>query len=305
MKFDYIIFHKNCLDGFTGFYLFMKTKKWIPKPFVYPDVPFTTKIPDNIDGKNIIIIDVAYKPNILRAISKKAKYVLFIDHHITLYHDIKNVKSKNIDIVFDEKESGASLVWNYFFKNKKMPKFVKYIKDNDIGKWKYENTMPFISALELEFKLKPEFKNLKHWDKLLNSKFVKKMVKRGTYYNKYKNYMIERFAKKHIMLGFPSNKAIKKFKLKNISRENYKVAITSSTCPSASLIGKYIVENFDCDFAIIFTYRFDKNRYILSFRSNSVDVGKIAKQFGGGGHKYAAAASFYKDQFEFSDLFVY
>ena len=70
-KYNYIIYHNNCLDGFAGFYLFIKTKQWESKPMVYPDQPYSKKIPEGIDGKNVIIIDVAYNSSIIKEIAKR------------------------------------------------------------------------------------------------------------------------------------------------------------------------------------------------------------------------------------------
>jgi nanoRNase/pAp phosphatase (c-di-AMP/oligoRNAs hydrolase) len=47
----------------------------------------------------------------------------------------------------------------------------------------------------------------------------------------------------------------------------------------------------------------DSKKYILSFRSKKADVGKIAKLFGGGGHKFASACSFSSYTFSITDLF--
>ena len=142
IKFNYIIYHKKCFDGFTSFYLFTKTNNMEPKPIVYPDIPSTKIIPPDIDGKNIIIMDVAYNKNILQQIFKKANKVLFLDHHITIRKDVIELQKKltdkekkNIEIIYDINKSGATLVWDYFFKNKKRPYFVNMIEDNDIGKW--------------------------------------------------------------------------------------------------------------------------------------------------------------------------
>ena len=71
-KYDYIIYHNKCIDGFTGFYLFIKTKQWTRKPMVYPDYPFSKEIPKDIDGKNVIIIDVAYDASVIKEIAKRA-----------------------------------------------------------------------------------------------------------------------------------------------------------------------------------------------------------------------------------------
>ena len=303
--FDYIIYHDNCFDGFTGFYLFMKTNKWNKNPIVYPDYPSSTKIPPNITGKNIIIIDVAYSANIVKQIADEANMILFIDHHVSIADDIQNLKlPPPHEIVYDINESGASLVWKYFFKNKPMPTFVKHIRDNDIGLWEMEHTFDFMVYIEMNLPTNPDFASLKQWDALLDEKYLDKIIARGSIYNEYKTHLIEYNANRHTIVQFPS----KKFTNKNSSVLNkigqYKVAVINNGCPSASLIGKYIVENFVCDFCIIWNYNVKKKKYIISMRSKKADVGTIAKELGGGGHKFASAFSFYGYHNRIDDLFI-
>jgi uncharacterized protein len=306
IKYDYIIYHKNCIDGFTGFYLFMKTKMWKRNPFVYPDVPSTIEIPPNIKNKNVIIIDVAYKSNILKQISQVAKNVLFIDHHITIRDDVISLKSyKNLTVIYDKHESGASLVHKYFYPKSKIPEFVKYIKDNDIGKWKYKQTLPFLSALEVSFNYEPTHNNLKKWDLLLNNSYVENMIEKGKIYEEYKKYLIKKQASQANIRYFPSKTIINDINDKHILTEGmYKIAILNGGCPSTSLVGKYIAENIECDFCMLYTYNIHKKIYIISLRSKSMDVGEIAKLFGGGGHKLAAAFSISSEKYHIDDLFI-
>jgi len=294
-KYNYIIYHKKCIDGFSGFFVFLKTKQWDPKPIVYPDVPSTKQIPPDIEGKNVISIDVAYSPNIVEEISKRANKYTFLDHHKTDIEEIRNIEKNysNLNVIYDEKESGASLTWNSFFPNLEMPTFLKYVKDNDIGEWKYKESLDFIAGLEVNYKLDPELKILKQWDNLLDNKKLLDLVNTGKKYNEYKYFLINKT--RPTIKNFPS----KKFVDKNhqlLNRENrYRIGLVECGCPSPSLVGKHVMENYDdLDFCIIWRYDLKSKKYFLSLRGSEkagVDVGEIAKYFGGGGHKYASGCS--------------
>src|ERR1700744_4070782 len=159
--YNYVIYHKNCIDGFSGFFILTQTNTIHDKAIIYPDVPSAKEVPPNIDGKNIIIIDVAYNVEILKEIIKRAQKVTFIDHHVSIRNDIINLHiDKPHEIIYDEYKSGVSLTWNYFFgsnnkfkktKYSKVPRFVRYIEDNDIGAWKLKYTLPFIAGLEVNY----------------------------------------------------------------------------------------------------------------------------------------------------------
>ncbi|AYV75686.1 MAG: putative pAp phosphatase [Terrestrivirus sp.] len=313
MLYDYIIYHKNCLDGFSAYFILTKTGLILKNDyFVYPDQPSAKEIPPNVKGHNVIILDVAYKSDVLEGIIEQAKSVIHIDHHITIRDDVMKLASKyknKFISVYNEKESGASLTWKYFKKylegySESMPKFVLYIKDNDIGEWKYKNTMPFITALNVHYDLIPNYETLRSWDKLFDTSEIKKLIRKGTIYMKYENYLLDYNAKRYTLELFPSEQVYKDFPNHFIKPGQYKVAVVNgSGCPSGSLLGKKIITDIDCDFCIMWTLHMDKKEYILSFRSNSVDVGQITKMFGGGGHIFAAACSIPLTKYNIVDLF--
>lgn len=307
LKFDYVIYHKNCLDGFAGFFVLTQANSIKENAIVYPDIPSTKFNPPNIKNKNVVIIDVAYNKNILKYIFSEAKYVLFIDHHVSIRADVLELITYFTDIhhvVYDSSKSGASLTWEYFFPNKKIPRFIKYIEDNDIGLWVYKYTFPFITSLRVNYKLEPTKENIKKWEKLYDKKEVKKLIKNGLKYIEYENYLLEINSKRYSYELFPGEKVYNDNSDFFEKAGQYKVIVYNGTgCPSVSLLGKKFVDDYLCDFSILWTFHLDKKEYVLSFRSNSVDVSEIAKIFGGGGHKFAASCSIPHNKYSILDLF--
>lgn len=305
-KFNYIIYHKYCFDGFAGFYLFMKSNQWVPKPIVYPDVPHAKSLPPNIDNKNVIIIDVAYNPRIIQQIAKRANKLLFIDHHISIADDINKLELQPPHhIIYDESSSGASLVWKHFHgSDSDMPTFVKYIEDNDTGTWQYAESIPFMIALEVEFPFDHSLDNLKHWDKLLDNAFVDQLLLRGQSYNRYRNVLVNKNASRYTLLRFPSQTIVNR-NLPSLKRVGqYKVAVLNVACPSITLIGKRILETVDCDFVLVWSYMINRKKYVVSLRSKNIDISLITKHLGGGGHRYAGSFSFNSSKLSIDDLFV-
>lgn len=314
--YDYVIFHKGCLDGFAGFFLFMKynsmNKKKSKFPFIFSDHPNSDIIPPQISNKNVLIIDVAYKRKTLEGIINEAKYVTHIDHHITIRNDVIDLSKlyeNKFQSVYDVNESGASLTW-LFFKNKleyfseNIPKFIKYIRDNDIGTWKFKNTMPFITSLRVHYKLDSTSDNIKKWDKLFEKDEVKHLIKKGNMYMIYEKYLLQQNFRRYTIEKFPSKLIYNNYKSFFKNPGQYKVAvINSSGCPSTSILGKKIVDEVDCDFCIIWSLHLKKKEFILSFRSRKTNVGNIAHIFGGGGHEFASACSIPLSIYNITDLF--
>ena len=307
LQFDYVIYHKNCFDGFTGLVIFMNSTYHTEDIFIMPDVPHATDAPINIDGKTILIIDVAYKPEILNIISKRSKAVYYIDHHITHQDEISKIKFKSNDkIIYDIEKCGASLTWKTFY-NTKMPLFIQYIHDNDNGIWKLKYTLEFIAGLQVHYTTVPTKLNIQKWFNLFNKKETISLIKKGKMYNEYKKYLIELNTKRYSLEGFPGPKIFNNPKFKNQFKKigQYKVAVYNGNgCPDISLLGKAMVDTLDCDFALFWTYNIDKKTYVISLRSNKVDIEQIASMFGGGGHVLAAAFSLNSLEYSIDDLFM-
>jgi len=308
-KFNYIIYHKGCLDGFSGFFVAHISGKLSKNVTIFPDVPSATMVPPDIDDKDIVIIDVAYKKEILEIIFQYARSVVFIDHHVSIKDDVNDLykkynKNQNITIVYDQEKSGSTIAWKYFFKRQEIPLFLKYVEDQDTGTWKYPETKRFIFALKTYYHLSTENKSLNKWFRLLNKEYVEKMVKRGKHMEKYNNHLVNVNIPKHSLERFPSKKiydlAPEIFKQPG----QYKVAVYCGlNCPSVTDLALGAFEKLECDFCIMWTYNLDTKKYVLSMRSKSVDVSKICKIFGGGGHELASACSFYAKDYVIDDLF--
>lgn len=307
-KYDYVIFHRKCLDGFTGFIILHNTHTIKHIALIYPDVPSATNLPPNINNKDIIIIDVAYKYDVLRNIVIKAKSVTFLDHHITIHDDVKKIQNefsnKKLEVIYNEHKSGATLVWDYFHPGKKRPLFIQFIEDNDIGKWKIPNVYEFITALHVKYPMNLKPDTIRLWNKLFKMSTIKKLIKLGTTYMEYKNYIAEEHSKRYSIERFPSPQLYSENPDLFKSPGQYKVAVyCGSPCPSASDVAKMIFENNNCDFFMSWALNLDRKEFVLTFRSEKVDVGEIAKIFNGGGHKLASAGSIKMDNFDIRDLF--
>ena len=292
--FDVIIYHSNCVDGFSSFYCFWKFKLLKNNFRAIIDKPSATECPNGLENKDVVIVDVAYKNDIILKITNKAKSVLFIDHHKTIIDDVQQIKAKNLKIIYNIDECAASLSWKYcssIAENKvNMPKVIKLVRDNDIGLWYIKETKPFITAIRLYLNIRhASINDLKKFDLLLNENELKKIITLGETYIVYKNHLIN-----EIIQGY----TMKKFKFES---HIYNVAVINTNSPLNSEIGTEIAKLPNVDFCIVWYYNHRKKFYLLSFRSKKIDVGEIAKKYGGGGHTLASACTittFIDDIFE-------
>lgn len=309
INFNYAIYHRGCLDGFSGFFVAYISGRLTKDVEIYADIPSAIMIPPNIDNKDIIIIDVAYKKEVLEQIFKYAKSVVFIDHHISIKNDVTNLYNtyntkNNITIIYDETKCGSTLAWKYFFGRQEIPLFLKYVQDQDTGTWEFPETKPFIFALKVYYHLSTENKSLNKWFKLMNKDNVLKLIKKGKYMQKYNKHLVNINIPRYTLEKFPSKKiyqlAPKLFK----NPGQYRVAVYCGfNCPSITDLAVAALNSINADFCIMWVYNLDSRKFVMSMRSKDIDVAEICKIFGGGGHKLAAACSFFSSQYIIDDMF--
>jgi oligoribonuclease NrnB/cAMP/cGMP phosphodiesterase (DHH superfamily) len=306
IKYNYVIYHKKCPDGFTGFFLLHQSRLIDINAKIMPDVPSARFPPNDIYG-DVIIIDVAYKYDVLERIIKQAKSVLFIDHHITIRKDVIELENKyrnKFKSIYNEKKSGATLVWEFLYPKKKHPKFIDLIEDNDTGTWKIHGVKDFMTGFNVNYNLRLNNENIMKFKSLFKNSTVLKLMKIGKIYNEYRQYLVDENSTRVSIAKFPSQLIYDEFRNEFDKIGQYKVALyCGSSCPNPSELAKKVLQDYKCDIFISWVFNLDRDEYVLTMRSETVDVGNIAKLFGGGGHTYASACSFKSNKYNITDLF--
>ncbi|MDP3792698.1 MAG: DHHA1 domain-containing protein [bacterium] len=263
MKQIVILYHNDCTDGFSS--AWAAWKKFGNKAD-YVGIDPGSKPTTRLKGKEIYMLDLIYPIQYLGKLIKENKKVIAIDHHIS------NQKAFNFisNGLFDLKHSGAVLSWKYFHPKTEVPKFLKYVEDVDLWKFKLPKTKEIISYLNLV-----EF-SFKNWDKICkdieNRKKYSEYIKDGHLILKYEDIIINKII---------DNKAelVKFF--------GYKTYAVNSPLFN-SQIGNILSSKFP-PIGIVWSQDNDGGVHV-SLRSNgAVDVSKLAARFkGGGGHKKSA-----------------
>jgi nanoRNase/pAp phosphatase (c-di-AMP/oligoRNAs hydrolase) len=260
MKKIVVVYHKNCLDGFTA--AWAAWKKFGNKAEYIAVDP--RQLPNrSFKKREIYILDSSLPPPSLKKLLKDKNEVFVIDHHLSSERDVKSAPHH----VFDLNHSGAALAWQYFHGTKPMPKIVLYAEDFDLWKFKLKHTKEIVAALSLfEF-------NFKTWDRIAKalerSKTKQKFVEDGKIIIAYENKLVERIAKNAQLVNFQGVKTL---------------AVNSPILES--LLGHYLCKKLP-PMAIV--WREKNAEKVFSLRSDgSLDVSKIAKKYRGGGHKASA-----------------
>ena len=234
----------------------------------------------------VVIVDYSFGERTfseLTGILEKSHNVLWLDHHITSKEmieslskaELKNLKTNGLIYEIDMDRCGAKIAYDRLFsktthyKNMQFT-FIDYIDDFDRWTKQFENSMLFKLAMDSE----DQTPKSKIWDLLLVSEHhaLAKLIEAGTTIKTYDD------AKN----------------LKDFNRLSYASSIAGMKCIAINKTGNSTVL---CDalskFPLGVVWTFDGKKYTYSLYSSdeSVDCEKIAKLFGGGGHRQAAGFS--------------
>ena len=257
-----VFYHGNCTDGFCAAYgawkQFKEEAEYIPMSYSndlkYSDLP-------NLKDKNVYVLDYSFEKPIYEEILQDAKSVNLLDHHATAYKKLCGCKG----CFFDLTRSGAMIAWEHFNPNTPIPKFIHYVQDGDLFKFKYNETKPFYRALNL---LDTTFES---YSRLENEDFLNSQIEIGKHLDKYYQSQIldlKKNAKKVTLLG-------------------HEGLMVNAPAMFTSELGNMLAKEIGT-FSLVWE---DRDTYVkIGLRSvDSFDVSKIAEHFNGGGHPQAAS----------------
>jgi len=251
---NYILFHKDCTDGsgaaLAAYLKFGDNAKYIP-------VQYNTPLPEISSGSNVYILDFSYPKDILEELNNRSKSLIVLDHHKTAMEQLKGLPYAK----FDMEKSGAVLAWEYFHEDSEEPYLFKIIQDRDLWKFKLPETKEVSAALQT-------IKNFKDFIPHLFD--IEELKQKGKMKLDYDTEVIRSMMSKTVV-GVWGDKTC---------------ALINATGLFSDL-GNEIYTNYNVDFVAMFFVTSD-GKMVFSMRSNKCDVSNIAKQYGGGGHMYAA-----------------
>lgn len=259
------IYHGNCADGFSGAWVvsrFFGRERVELFPGVYGNEP-----PADVEGKDVILVDFSYKPEVIHQLAAKAKRVLIIDHHKTALPLVEEKFPENVKVIVHMDYSGSMLAWSYFFPVEPPPDLLKHVEDRDLWRFALNGTRE-IQACVFSYPY-----DLDVWEKLMMGCSCRDMFSEGV--------AIER---KH----FKDINELLLVTMQDIIIGGIKVKAANLPYTMSSDAGHILCEKYDQAFGACFYLTPLGVVFSLRSTDNKVDVSEIAKSHGGGGHRNAA-----------------
>lgn len=295
------IYHGNCADGFGAAWAVREALGDIDfHPGVYQDPP-----PDVTD-RDVILVDFSYKADVLFDMVRKARTVLVLDHHKTAADDLAGLpppldgpydasamrewaqqcNGPPLHALFDMERSGAGIAWDYFHQGKPRPKLIDHIEDRDLWRFNLPNTREIQAAV---FSYPYDFEV---WTGLMLATDLSELAIEGA--------AIER--KHHKDIAELIHVVTRMMKI-----GGHVVPVANLPYTMTSDAGHLLCGEVDVDTVLgVAKYPFagcywdtpTGRVFSLRSREDGLDVGQIAKQYGGGGHKHASGFRVTFDQLD-------
>ena len=261
MKDVVVLYHADCWDGFGAAWAAWKK---FGKKAEYIPVSYEKDSPKGLTNKEIFLVDFCYDKGLMKKIISRNKKVVVIDHHVSRRDFVEGTKGW----VYGTDNSGAVLSWKYFHPEKKIPKLLNYVEDNDLWKfklWKSKEAILAADVLPYKFEI---------WDKLArdfeNRRKFLEYVKKGEAILEYIKMIVDVLVEKGDRVVFEGKKSL----------------AVNAPHLLASDIGNAIVKK---GFPMGIVWYKENDGIHVSLRAQGkVDVSKIAVKYGGGGHKNAS-----------------
>lgn len=257
------IYHGNCLDGFGA--------AWAVHYALDGNVEFYKGIhqqpPPDVTGMDVYLVDFSYSADVLQNMLKTAASITILDHHISAEKDLSTLlEAGEIEGLFDMNSSGAMLAWEWFKPDRPAPELIAYIQDRDLWQFKLEGTREITAALAsypYDFKV---------WDKLMASTDGIDVLKRD-------GVAIERRLQKDVKELIASG-------VRRMVIGGYDVPVLNASSAYVSDAGH--IMSVGEAFAACYWDHPDGRSFSLRSSEHGIDVAKVAKGYGGGGHEKAA-----------------
>ena len=253
----------------------------------------------------VYIVDFSITPEEMTELRKITQNVIWIDHHYTAILKNKGIHDDLRGIRYSDNGyplSGAMLTWIWFNNknhleltreniidiSKNAPLFVEYVSDYDTWTHKFKDVAEFHVGMDL-YDNKENFDDPNNiWAKMdteeLNEDYLSinpdilQTIKNGVTAIKFRDGWAKDYADNFSY---------------EVEFEGYRCCVLQlQTCGS-----QWFKSQEDKGYDIFIACAYNGNEWITSLYSSTVDVGKIAMKYGGGGHK--GAAGFHSSEFLF------
>lgn len=273
------IYHGGCTDGIAAAWVVWKhDPTYTFYPGVYQKEP-PWELIDKAD--NVLLVDFSYPRDVLLQIIERVKgIVTVLDHHKSAQEDLKGIVGQKCAGLFNMNRCGAMIAWDWFGFGSTYPALLGEIDKQD--RWLDDRDPALIMALR-SYPHKPRDESPEAWLELM-TKWEFLMSPNG-YQSLCQDSGIYRYYRQRI----DETKGHERWITLGCFEEQNEISVPVINAPffMASDVAGELAEEHDGVGAVWWQNKNGDVTFSLRSRGD-FDVSKLAKWYGGGGHKNAA-----------------
>jgi oligoribonuclease NrnB/cAMP/cGMP phosphodiesterase (DHH superfamily) len=255
-----VIYHADCVDGFTAAW---SAWRRLGAAATYLPTHHGTAPPD-VRGRDVFLLDFAYPRAVCLALAEQSHSFTVLDHHKTALEELGDLPFARLDM----QQSGAGLAWRHFHPNEAPPHLVLAVEDGDL--WRHE--IPETRAVYLRLSFEP--RTFENWNDIAaqtaSADGFRAFAQEGRILLEEREFQVERLLLKRYEVVLDGERGL--------AAEGQPFYRSELGHRLAQLSGTY---------GLVWYAR--GAGYHVSLRSvGEYDVERLARRFGGGGHRNAA-----------------
>jgi oligoribonuclease NrnB/cAMP/cGMP phosphodiesterase (DHH superfamily) len=255
-----VIYHADCVDGFTAAW-----SAWLRLGDAATYFPAQHGLPPpDVAGREVYVLDFSYPRELCRDLARRARSFLVLDHHKTALEELGDLPFAHLDM----EQSGASLAWRHFHAGAPVPRLVLAVEDGDL--WRH--TLPETRSIYLRLSLEP--RTFSNWSEIAQQTATQEgfhaFAEEGRALLEEREFQVERLLLQRYEVVLDGERGL---------------AVEGDPFYRSEL-GHRLAE-LSGTYGLVWYSR--AGGYRVSLRSiGDYDVERLARRFGGGGHRNAA-----------------
>ncbi|MDP9439710.1 MAG: DHHA1 domain-containing protein [Actinomycetota bacterium] len=261
MSKTYVLWHGGCPDGFGAAYAAWRR---LGSEAEYVPVRYGEDPPAMESGSRVYILDFSYPRDVLLELNEKHVWLKVLDHHVTAEEDLEGLPFAE----FDMDHSGAVMAWNHFCAGWPVPKLLRYVEDRDLWRW----ALPHSREINAAIASYPQ--DFATWDGITRLCVNEVLRSEGRAILRAQKKAVDRICAGATLIPLETGDPL---------------GALVNTPAYVSEVGEELLKRHEeAEYAVMYHITSDGG-WSFSLRSRGdFDVSKLARRYGGGGHKAAA-----------------
>jgi len=106
-------------------------------------------------GRVLIMLGICLNSEDIHGLISECPWVIVLENHASVSQELGQLSYPSLVTVIDPHIGAGAMAWNFFFPNARVPAFIRYLEDADLGREILRNAAAFADGFDAAFSFKP------------------------------------------------------------------------------------------------------------------------------------------------------